>query len=76
MLCYTCLQETIRREFSDCTVITVAHRLETIMDCDRVAVLSAGRVEEAGAPGELLADPGSAFRALVDSVGRKEEGEQ
>ncbi|KAI8853983.1 hypothetical protein BC829DRAFT_439467 [Chytridium lagenaria] len=48
------IQETIRTEFDECTVITIAHRLKTIVDYDRVIVLDAGRVVENGTPLELL----------------------
>ncbi|CAB0000734.1 unnamed protein product, partial [Nesidiocoris tenuis] len=37
------IQETIRRKFADCTVLTIAHRLNTIIDSDRVLVMDAGR---------------------------------
>ena len=48
------IQETIKRKFRDCTVITVAHRLDTIIESDRVLVLSHGRVKEFGEPHALL----------------------
>lgn len=51
--------------FEGCTVITIAHRLETIMSSDRVLVLDKGRVEEVGAPGELSRREGSIFAAMV-----------
>ena len=38
------IQKTVRRNFEQCTVITVAHRLHTIMDSDRVLMMSAGKV--------------------------------
>ena len=46
-------------------MITIAHRLHTIMDCDRVAVMDAGRVAEIGRPFHLLADEGSHLSRLV-----------
>ncbi|XP_006157433.1 canalicular multispecific organic anion transporter 1 [Tupaia chinensis] len=52
------IQTTIRSEFSQCTVITIAHRLHTIMDSDRVMVLDNGRIIEYGSPDELLANAG------------------
>lgn len=57
------MQRLIREEFKGYTIITVAHRLDTILDSDRIVVLDAGRVVEVGAPAQLLAGP-SAFREL------------
>ncbi|XP_022228038.2 LOW QUALITY PROTEIN: probable multidrug resistance-associated protein lethal(2)03659 [Drosophila obscura] len=48
------IQSTIRRKFRDCTVLTIAHRLNTIIDSDRVMVLDAGNLVEFGTPHELL----------------------
>lgn len=58
------LQKTLRTEFSHCTTITIAHRLATIMDSDRVLVLDAGKVQEFDAPNVLLARPDSLFSHL------------
>ena len=63
------IQSTIRRQFSDCTVLTIAHRLKTIADSDRVMVLDAGTVAEFGAPSALLADRKSRFRAMARDAG-------
>ncbi|PYI02317.1 P-loop containing nucleoside triphosphate hydrolase protein [Aspergillus sclerotiicarbonarius CBS 121057] len=60
------MQEIIRKEFEGCTIIAVAHRLETIVDFDRVVVLSDGRVVESGPPPELLARDGW-FKRLYES---------
>lgn len=57
------MQSVIREEFKHHTIITVAHRLETIMDADRVAVLDSGRLVEFGEPRELLGRD-SIFRDL------------
>ncbi|KAL7749705.1 Canalicular multispecific organic anion transporter 2 [Sorochytrium milnesiophthora] len=61
------VQRTIRTEFKDCTVLTIAHRIATIMDSDRILVLDQGQVLEFDTPRRLLADSGSAFAQLVGS---------
>ncbi|KAJ2402506.1 hypothetical protein GGI23_000670, partial [Coemansia sp. RSA 2559] len=52
------MQELIRSEFKDCTVLTIAHRLETIMNSDRVIVMNNGGIAEVGSPTELLGKNG------------------
>ena len=49
------------------TVITVAHRLDTVLGYDKIAVLGAGRLVEYGAPAELLKDPNGELRRLVEA---------
>ncbi|KAJ2030690.1 ABC transporter C member 13 [Coemansia sp. S610] len=58
------VQELIRKEFGDCTVLTIAHRLETIMSSDRIIVMDRGTIAEIRAPQELLAKDGM-FAQLV-----------
>ncbi|KAJ2861401.1 Multidrug resistance-associated protein 1 [Coemansia erecta] len=58
------MQELIRSEFKDCTVLTIAHRLETIMNSDRVIVMNNGGIAEVGSPTELLGKNGL-FAELV-----------
>ncbi|KAH0912384.1 hypothetical protein HID58_035705 [Brassica napus] len=59
------LQKTIRREFADCTVITVAHRIPTVMDCTMVLSISDGRIVEYDAPMKLMENEDSLFGKLV-----------
>lgn len=59
------MQPLLREEFNEHTVITVAHRLDTIMDCDVVLVLEAGKLVEVGPPSELEAKENGTFRALI-----------
>lgn len=59
------IQRTIRSAFADVTVLTIAHRINTIIDSDKVLVLADGKVSEFGSPDKLLALPDSAFAALV-----------
>ena len=59
------LQRAIRVEFARSTVLTIAHRVHTILDSDHVMVMRDGRVAEFATPSELLADPSSEFAALV-----------
>lgn len=63
------MQETIRDFFAEATVLTIAHRLQTIMDCDRVAVMGAGVLLECAAPSTLLDDPHSHFHAMAAELG-------
>ncbi|KAL5750018.1 hypothetical protein ACOSP7_024621 [Xanthoceras sorbifolium] len=59
------LQKTIRREFADCTVITVAHRIPTVMDCNAVLAISDGKLVEYDEPVKLISKDGSLFGQLV-----------
>ncbi|KAJ1888542.1 hypothetical protein LPJ81_006296 [Coemansia sp. IMI 209127] len=59
------MQRLVHSEFKDCTVLTIAHRLETIMNSDRIIVMDSGRVAETGRPAELLQRKGGYFANLV-----------
>uniref|UniRef100_A0A8C9NDR2 ATP-binding cassette sub-family C member 10 n=1 Tax=Serinus canaria TaxID=9135 RepID=A0A8C9NDR2_SERCA len=61
------LQQTIRQRFADKTVLTIAHRLNTILDSDRVLVMQAGRVAELDSPARLSQKDGSLFQHLLHS---------
>ncbi|XP_011012566.1 PREDICTED: ABC transporter C family member 2-like isoform X6 [Populus euphratica] len=63
------IQKTIREEFRSCTMLIIAHRLNTIIDCDRVILLDSGRVLEYDTPEELLSNEDSAFSKMVQSTG-------
>ncbi|XP_046746877.1 ATP-binding cassette subfamily C member 4-like [Diprion similis] len=64
------IQNTIRRRFADCTVLTIAHRLNTIMDSDRVLVMEAGRVMEFDHPHLLLRNPNGHFSQMLQQTGK------
>ncbi|TCD68042.1 hypothetical protein EIP91_011586 [Steccherinum ochraceum] len=64
------IQASLRNELDkDVTLLTVAHRLQTIMDADKIMVLDAGRIAEFGKPNELLKNERGVLRALVDESG-------
>jgi ABC-type transport system involved in cytochrome bd biosynthesis fused ATPase/permease subunit len=69
------IQHSIRTELKDVTVITVAHRLKTIGDSDKVIVLDAGRLVEFDSPANLLRKQGGFFKSLVDQAGAGEREE-
>ena len=61
------LQATIR-SIESVTTLTIAHRISTIMHCDRVIVMHQGQLAEAGPPAELRERPGSRFGELCDAA--------
>ena len=62
------IQQTLREEMSQCTTLTIAHRLHTVIHSDRIIVMCKGRIAEMGAPAELLDRP-STLGDLVDETG-------
>lgn len=63
------IQQTIRETFASSTVLCIAHRIKTILDSDRVLVMSQGVCQELGSPAELLSTSGSELRALAVESG-------
>lgn len=63
------IQKTIRSAFADCTVLTIAHRLNTIIDSDRVLVLDKGKIAEFDAPNSLLEKKDSIFFGMCKDAG-------
>lgn len=64
------IHRLLRAQFSHCTVLTIAHRLETILASDRVLVLEQGQVREFAPPAQLAQDPTSAFAVLLAELPR------
>lgn len=65
------MQRILRTAFADRTIIAIAHRLDTILDFDRVVVMDAGGIAEIGEPSILMQTEGSLFKALVESQEKK-----
>lgn len=63
------MQALLRSEFKHQTIISVVHKLQSVLDFDRVILLENGRIVESGNPRELLDTLGSAFLALYESLG-------
>ncbi|CAN6242270.1 unnamed protein product [Urochloa humidicola] len=68
------IQETIRKEFRDCTVLTIAHRIHTVIDNDLILVFSDGRIIEYDTPSRLLENKNSEFSRLVKEYSRRSMG--
>lgn len=65
------IQRMLRSRFVDTTLLTIAHRLNTIMDYDVILVVDKGKAAEFGTPAELLAIENSIFSQLVESTGKE-----
>ncbi|KAK3084438.1 hypothetical protein FSP39_013539 [Pinctada imbricata] len=63
------IQQTIHNEFQDCTVLSIAHRLNTILDYDRVMVLKDGLIAEIDTPANLLDNKNSIFYGMAKDAG-------
>jgi ATP-binding cassette subfamily C (CFTR/MRP) protein 1 len=63
------IQRTVREEFTGATVLTIAHRLATVIDSDRILVLDGGVVKEYASPSDLLEDGSSQFYDMVKQLG-------
>lgn len=76
MLCVPCLrtdaliQNTIRNKFQPCTVLTIAHRLDTVMDSDKVLVMDAGTAVEFDHPYNLLQNKNGFLYDMVENAER------
>ncbi|XP_072049289.1 ATP-binding cassette sub-family C member 5-like [Amphiura filiformis] len=67
------VQSTIREAFSDCTLLTIAHRLQTVLDSDKIMVIDNGKIAEFDTPSNLLADSNSLFSIMAANMTRNKE---
>ncbi|XP_073215273.1 ATP-binding cassette sub-family C member 5 isoform X2 [Lepidochelys kempii] len=65
------IQETVREAFADCTMLTIAHRLHTVLGSDRIMVLTQGQVVEFDTPPALLSNENSRFYAMFAAADNK-----
>ena len=63
------LMTICREEFNDCTILTIAHRIKTILDSDRVMVMESGNISEFDRPSTLLNDTNSSFYKMSKDAG-------
>lgn len=71
----SCVQRVVRRDFRSATVITIAHRLHTVVDYDRIIVMDGGKIVEAGTPRKLLETEGGFLWKMASALGIQAQGE-
>lgn len=69
------IQEMVRTRFQSTTLVTIAHRIHTVIDSDRILVMDDGHAVEFGRPADLLQDPNSILSSLVDATGLESAAE-
>jgi ATP-binding cassette, subfamily C (CFTR/MRP), member 4 len=69
------IQDTIKKKFNNCTVMTIAHRLHTVMDSDKILVMNFGKVAEFDSPLKLLNNSDGIFSSMVKATGAAESFE-
>uniref|UniRef100_A0A914Q4M0 Uncharacterized protein n=1 Tax=Panagrolaimus davidi TaxID=227884 RepID=A0A914Q4M0_9BILA len=62
------IQESIRNQFPNCTILTIAHRLNTIMDYDKILVMDSGEIQKFDAPKNLLSNKNGLFYSLAEQA--------
>ena len=67
------MQQIIRTHFKDQTIIAIAHKLDTVLDFDKIAFMDHGRVIEFDTPKSLLSREGSAFKTMFESFRQHSE---
>jgi ATP-binding cassette subfamily C (CFTR/MRP) protein 4 len=63
------IYQTIREKFASCTVLTIAHKLKSVLDNDKILVLDKGEVIEFDEPSNLLADESTMFHKMAEEMG-------
>ncbi|CAO1377283.1 unnamed protein product, partial [Diamesa hyperborea] len=66
------IQRTIRQKFTNCTVLTIAHRLFTVMDSDKIMVMDNGFLKEYDIPYKLIQQPFGLFKDIIAATGESE----
>jgi ABC-type multidrug transport system fused ATPase/permease subunit len=67
------IQQTIRQEFKDFTLLCIAHRIKTVVDYDKILVLDAGKLVEFDHPYTLIQTDNSIFRSMCEKSGEYTE---